>query len=205
VTGDDSLPLGALSAERRDGRIIRHNDRQPDHAGAAARTVLQFRFDCGGGCQASTEEATSVDAGVQYDLPSAFRSAWARSCGTWAVTSVKSESASQIRRPVCQIGAQKLYRLPQTSPSGTHRWPSTSSTIAAAAPLPRVGAEFIWDSAVFIRGGYVVESADTEAGGASLGIGFVVRRLTIDFARSFSGLSADAGQAPTYLSLRVMF
>jgi hypothetical protein len=58
---------------------------------------------------------------------------------------------------------------------------------------------------VFIRGGYVVESADTEAGGASLGIGFVVRRLTIDFARSFSGLSADAGQAPTYLSLSVMF
>ena len=39
----------------------------------------------------------------------------------------------------------------------------------------------------------------------ALGIGFVVRRLTIDFARSFSGLSADAGQAPTYLSLRVRF
>jgi hypothetical protein len=72
-------------------------------------------------------------------------------------------------------------------------------------PLPRIGAEFAWEDAVYLRGGYVVERQGTESGGASLGIGFALRRLTIDFARNFSGLSADAGQPPAFLSLRIRF
>ena len=73
-------------------------------------------------------------------------------------------------------------------------------------PLPRVGAELAWADGVFLRGGYVVEATDSEAGGASLGVGFRVRqRLQVDFSRNFSGLSADAGQPPIQLALRVTF
>jgi hypothetical protein len=209
VTGDDSLPSGELFP-----RNVAMAASYATTIGSRIRAgvtykLLQFRFDCSGECPSfPTREATSVDAGVQYDLPIGFPisvGAVVRNMGSDVEASESAESDPLPTR--LQIGAQSSSRLPQTL--------ANDATISLAfdlidelplrRPLPRVGAEFIWDSAVFIRGGYVVESADTEAGGASLGIGFVVRRLTIDFARSFSGLSADAGQAPTYLSLRVMF
>jgi len=209
VTGEDSLPSGELfprnialaaSYAAQIGSRIR--------AGVTYK-LLQFRFDCSGECpDFPTRKATAIDAGVQYELPIGFPvsvGAVVRNVGSAVEASQSSESDPLPTR--LQIGALGSYRLPENL--------ANDATISLAfdlidelplrRPLPRVGAEFIWDSAVFIRGGYVVESADTEAGGASLGIGFVVRRLTIDFARSFSGLSADAGQAPTYLSLRVIF
>jgi hypothetical protein len=73
------------------------------------------------------------------------------------------------------------------------------------SPLPRVGAEFIWQRRAFLRGGYVFESSRSEAGGPSLGLGLVSGSVSIDIARVFTGFSADAGQAPTFLSLRIQF
>ena len=60
-----------------------------------------------------------------------------------------------------------------------------------------------WEGAVISP--HVLSSGSTESGGPTLGLGFVAGRLVIDFARVFAGLSADAGQAPTYLSLRLTF
>jgi hypothetical protein len=71
-------------------------------------------------------------------------------------------------------------------------------------PAPRVGAEFVWQKRAFVRGGYVFES-NAEAGGPTLGLGFSRNNLVIDLARVFTGFSADAGQAPTFLSLRFAF
>jgi hypothetical protein len=72
-------------------------------------------------------------------------------------------------------------------------------------PLPRVGAELVWQKRAFLRGGYVFDSAVSEAGGPTLGLGFSRNNLVIDLARVFTGFSADAGQAPTFLSVRLAF
>jgi hypothetical protein len=72
-------------------------------------------------------------------------------------------------------------------------------------PLPRLGAEFVWQKRAFLRGGYVFDSARSEAGGPTIGLGFSRNNLVLDLARVFTGFSADAGQAPTFLSLRVSF
>jgi hypothetical protein len=56
-----------------------------------------------------------------------------------------------------------------------------------------------------IRGGYAVEASQSEAGGPSIGLGLSTGNLVFDVARILTGLSADAGKAPTYLSLRYLF
>jgi hypothetical protein len=73
------------------------------------------------------------------------------------------------------------------------------------SPLPRLGVEFVWQKRAFLRGGYVFDSAESEAGGPTLGLGFSRNNLVLDLARVFTGFSADAGQAPTFLSLRLTF
>ena len=206
VTGPDSIPSGQLysrniavagSYASRIGRRLR--------AGLTYK-LLQFRFDCSGECPdlpSRRASRSAFDAGVQYDvvigIPISF-GAVVRNVGL-----LESDASALPTR--IQVGAIGHYRVPQVLAEDARISLAVDviDALPAKKPLPRVGAEFSWDSSVFVRGGYVVESEDTEAGGASLGIGFVVRRLTIDFARSFSGLSADAGQAPTSLSLRVRF
>ena len=49
------------------------------------------------------------------------------------------------------------------------------------------------------------EASGSESGGPSFGLGYGTERIGIDLARVFTGLSADAGQAPTHLSLRITF
>ena len=61
------------------------------------------------------------------------------------------------------------------------------------SPLPRIGAEFVWQKRAFLRGGYVFDSAESEAGGPTLGLGFTRNNLVLDLARVFTGFSADAG------------
>lgn len=208
VTGPDSIPSGQLYS-----RNIAFAGSYASQIGTRIRAgitykLLQFRFDCSGECPdfPSRRASTSaVDAGVQYELPIGIPvsvGAVVRNIGVRLDSDDSEDLPTRI-----QIGALGHYAIPKTlaNDAGISLAFDIIDELPVRRPLPRVGAEFSWESSVFIRGGYVVESDGTEAGGASLGIGFVVRRLTIDFARSFSGLSADAGQAPTYLSLRITF
>ena len=210
VTGTDSVPSGNLyprnialgaSYAVRIGRDIR--------VGANYKLV-QFRFDCSGECPtlptvlAST---TAFDLGVQYDLPTRLPihlGAAVRNLGV--KIQEKDLSADELPSRV-QVGASVSYALPHSFAENAKIMVAVDliDELRVKNPLPRVGAEFAWEDAVFLRGGYVLEARGTESGGASLGIGFALRRLTIDFARSVSGLSADAGQPPAYLSLRVRF
>jgi hypothetical protein len=106
-----------------------------------------------------------------------------------------------------QLGAQ--YRLPMPPRLAESTEVNLSFDVMdgleVAEPLPRIGAEFVWQKRAFLRGGFVFEPAESGAGGPSLGLGLVSRNVIIDIARVFTGYSADAGQAPTYLSLRVEF
>ena len=51
-------------------------------------------------------------------------------------------------------------------------------------PLPRLGAEFVWQKSAFVRGGYVFDSAESDAGGPTLGLGFSRNNLVLDLAQS---------------------
>ena len=67
----------------------------------------------------------------------------------------------------------------------------------------RIGATVFYQDRVYLRGGYM--SGPGDASGPALGFGLVAGRLSFDIARAFDGLSADAGEPPTYFSLRFVF
>ncbi|MGQ0765116.1 MAG: hypothetical protein ACT4OZ_05555 [Gemmatimonadota bacterium] len=204
VTAPDSTTSGVLVARDLSlglswGVVIARRFR----AGATWKTV-QFRFDCTGECPTIPRPpATSaVDLGLQFDAPSRVP----LSVGlALRHLGVRDEAGAEELPTRLDFGVEGLYRIPQTVAA------DASVTLALGAiddlplsrPLPRLGVEFNWESTVFVRGGYVVERSGTESGGPSLGLGFVRGRFAIDFGRTFSGLSADAGQAPTYISLKL--
>lgn len=204
VTAPDSTTSGVLVARDLSlgvtwGVVVARRFR----AGATWKAV-QFRFDCTGECPTIPRPpATSaVDIGLQFDAPSRVPISLGiavRHLG------VRDESGAEELPTRVDLGIEGLYRIP------TYIAEEASVRLALGAiddlplsrPLPRVGIEFDWESTVFVRGGYVVERSGTESGGPSLGLGFVRGRFAIDFSRTFSGLSADAGQAPTYITLKL--
>lgn len=210
ATGPDSVPSGSLyprnvsvgaSHAVRIGRDMR--------VGATWK-LAQFRFDCSGECPSLPtvlSSTTAFDVGMQYDLPLRLPIHLGASVRNLGVK-LREEDLSPDQLPSrLQVGASVLYVLPKTIAENAKATVAVDliDELRVSNPLPRIGGEFVWEDAVYLRGGYVVERRDTESGGASLGIGFALRRLTIDFARNFSGLSADAGQPPAFLSLRIRF
>jgi hypothetical protein len=174
--------------------------------------LVQFRFDCDGLCPIlpSTQATThALDLGAQYDISTKTRfpltiGAVVRNLDVH----LRSTRAGSDPLPTrLQIGALSKYVIPKELAKDAELRLAADliDEFPLGHPLPRVGGEFAWEKRAFVRAGYVVESTSTESGGPTLGLGFVVSRLVIDFARVFTGLSADAGQAPTYLSLRLTF
>jgi hypothetical protein len=72
-------------------------------------------------------------------------------------------------------------------------------------PAPRFGADISFRDRFHVRGGYAYEASRSEAGGPSIGLGITAGNLVFDVARILTGLSADAGKSPTFLSLRYLF
>lgn len=173
--------------------------------------LVQFRFDCEGLCPSlpTTQASTSaLDFGTQFDLPTPIPvtiGAAIRNVG--ARLQINDNPQSDPLPTRLQIGAMARYKIPKEYADDAEVRFSADvvDQVPVGKPLPRVGSEFAWEKRGFVRAGYVFSSGKSESGGPTLGLGFVAGRLVIDFARIFAGLSADAGQAPTYLSLRVTF
>ncbi|MCC6319588.1 MAG: PorV/PorQ family protein [Gemmatimonadaceae bacterium] len=210
ATGPDSVPSGSLYPRNvslgvthavRIGREIRLG---------ATYKLVQFRFDCSGECPSLPtvlSSTTAFDVGVQYEIPTRLPLHLGASVRNLGVKIREQDlRASELPSRV-QVGASVSYTLPHAIAENARAMLAVDllDELHVSNPLPRIGGEFVWDDAVYVRGGYVLERRSTESGGASLGIGFALRRLSIDFARNFSGLSADAGQPPAFLSLRVRF
>ena len=171
--------------------------------------VLQFRADCTGSCGALGSlraSSSAVDAGVQYDLGAYIPATVAiavRNLGPRLQVNDRDQSDALPQR--MQIGV--VYRVP-----GMERYAKETDLMVAGdvigdvrlgSPAARLGMDVAWRKAFHVRGGYVFDDADT--GGPAIGLGLASGAFVIDLARVFDGFSADAGEAPIYLSLRFLF
>lgn len=179
-------------------------------AAGVALKLVQMRVDCTGPCDFPNDVAQTfaIDGGAQFAIGGSRRvmlGASVRNLGL-ALESPDSEESDPLPTRV-QVGV--LYRYPLPARYATDAELNMTADVIDGLnidrPLPRLGAEFVWQKKAFVRGGYVFDSADSDAGGPTLGLGFSRNNLVLDLARVFTGFSADAGQAPTFLSLRVSF
>jgi hypothetical protein len=209
VTGSDSASSGGLLISRDVAVGLSYAVAVRRLRIGSTYKLVQFRFDCTGECPIVPRlfSTTGLDFGAQFEAPTrlpvtfgvAFRHIGVRRRG-------RDDERDRLPSRV-QVGAQAVFSLPKRIADDARIVVAVDAIddLPVERPLPRFGVELIWEKSVFVRGGYVVERVGSESGGPALGLGFVVRRLSIDFGRTFSGLSADAGQAPTYLSLKLAF
>jgi hypothetical protein len=172
--------------------------------------VVQLRLDCTGPCDLPTDVAQTyaLDAGVQYDVGQGKALTLGASVRNLGLPLQVEDSPQADPLPSrVQVGVD--YRLPMPERFAKDAQLNVSldvlDGVRVGNPIPRVGAVFAWQKRAFVRGGYVFESTDSKSGGPSLGLGLVSRNFSVDIARVFTGFSADAGQAPTFLSLRIEF
>jgi len=174
--------------------------------------LIQFRIDCTGPCpdNATFSATTSaLDLGAQFkvkrSVPLTIGIAARNLVGIKLQVNDSPQSDPIPRR--LQLGVQYRWDLPRTLA------PETAATFAfdladgidVGNPAPRFGADLSFRDRLHVRGGYAYEASRSEAGGPSIGLGITAGNLVFDVARVLTGLSADAGKAPTYLSLRYLF
>lgn len=170
---------------------------------------LQYRVDCSGQCaNVSTFKATSsaVDFGAQYDVPgdSTIRlGASVRNIGTKLQVNDREQADPLPTR--IEVGASwKLSFIAKyVSDIDLRIAGDVIATKTADDPSARIGADLTYQKTVHLRGGYIAN--DTDGANAAVGFGLGTGRLLFDIARTFGGLSEDAGKTPTYISLRFVF
>ncbi|HEX9565935.1 MAG TPA: hypothetical protein VF981_18290 [Gemmatimonadaceae bacterium] len=179
-------------------------------AAGVAFKVVQMRVDCTGPCDFPNEVAQTfaVDAGAQVELGRDRRFVLGASLRNLGLALQVEDSQQSDPLPSrIQLGVLYRYPLPDryAADAALNLSADVVDGLRIGRPLPRLGVEFAWQERAFVRGGYVFESRIAEAGGPTLGLGFIRGGLVLDLARVFTGFSADAGQAPTYLSVRFGF
>jgi hypothetical protein len=172
--------------------------------------VVQMRVDCTGPCDFPNEVAQTfaIDAGAQLDLGGSRRVTLGASVRNMGLALQVQDSPQADPLPTrVQLGILYRYPLPEryAADADLNMSADVIDGLHIDSPLPRLGMEFVWQKRAFLRGGYVFDSPESEAGGPTLGLGFSRNNLVLDLARVFTGFSADAGQAPTFLSLRLTF
>jgi hypothetical protein len=173
--------------------------------------LVQFRIDCTGPCPDIAFSATTsaLDLGAQFMVKRSIPlliGISARNLVGLKLQVNDSDQSDELPRRL-QVGAQYRIDVPARVA------PETAVRIAMdivddldfRSPAPRFGADIAYRERFHVRGGYAFERSGSEAGGPSIGIGLSTGNLVFDVARILSGLSADAGRAPTYLSLRYLF
>jgi hypothetical protein len=171
--------------------------------------LAQLRVDCTGPCdRVATQVATTtaLDLGTQVRpfrrVPLTVGAA-VRNLGTRLQVNDGPQADALPTR--LQVGAQ--YRLPmderRTGISEISLEGDLVDALSFRRPSTRLGLDVAIERLAHLRGGYVIDASGEAS--PSLGLGLTAARLSLDLARVFAGLSADAGQAPTYLALRYHF
>jgi len=173
--------------------------------------LVQFRIDCTGLCPDISFSATTsaLDFGAQFmvkrSIPLIIGVAARNIVGIKLQVNDSPQSDPLPKR--LQIGAQYRIAVPaRIAPETAIRVAfDLADGVKVRNPAPRFGADIAFRERFHVRGGYAVETSKSEAGGPSIGIGVSTGNLVFDIGRIVSGLSADAGKSPTFLSLRYLF
>jgi hypothetical protein len=173
--------------------------------------LVQFRIDCTGPCPDIAFAATTsaLDVGAQFliskSIPLVIGVAARNVVGLKLQVNDSQQSDPLPSR--LQVGVQYRVALPaRLAPETALRLAvDVADEVSIGDPAPRFGADIAFRERFHVRAGYAFEASGAESGGPSIGVGLTAGNLVFDVARVMSGLSADAGQAPTYLSLRYLF
>lgn len=170
---------------------------------------LQYRVDCSGQCADITQfkaTASAVDFGFQYDVQAKTPvrlGAAVRNIGTKLQVN-DSEQADPLPTRI-EVGAswQLAFISKYIADVDVRLAGDVVADKNAEDPSARLGADLTYQKTVHLRGGYIAN--DTDGANAAVGFGLGTGRLLFDIARTFGGLSEDAGKTPTYISLRFLF
>lgn len=167
----------------------------------------QSRLDCTGPCGsvATFNASTSaLDAGLQYQTMRADSLSLGlalRHLGLKLQVNDEAQSDPLPTRLQIGVGA-RVPAVSRALPGAELHWSAELvNRTSLDDPAVRLGAELGLQRQLYLRAGYASGTGD--ATGPAIGLGFVRGALSIDFARVFGGFSSDAGQPPTFLTLRV--
>lgn len=169
--------------------------------------IVQLRFDCSGLCGEVPDPATTsgIDLGAQYDFRR-YAPVWVgvllRNLGPRLQVN-DNEQADEIPTRL-HLGARYRHVFDgRAKGAAVQLSTEIADAVSFSSPSTYYGADLSWQQRVHVRAGYANEQS--EASGLSVGFGVELGNLVLDVARIFEGFSAEAGQAPTYLSLRYLF
>lgn len=171
--------------------------------------ITQLRLDCTGPCgNTGTFNASTsgMDGGAQYQMQRADSLTLGLAVRHLGLRLQVNDNAQSDPLPSrVHLGASARVPAVTKALAGADlRWSAEVVTRTSLNdPAFRVGAELGLQRLLFLRAGYASGLGD--ATGASIGLGFVRGALAIDFARVAGGFSADAGQPPTYLTVRLQW
>lgn len=173
--------------------------------------IVQQRVDCSGPCglggirpyQVSTN---AVDVGMQYQSvrrDSLGLGIVLRNAGLKLQVNDSPQSDPLPMRLHIGVGA-RVPSVAERLRDAELRWSAELVTRSSfQQPAIHAGAELALQKQFFLRAGYTSETG--EVTGATVGLGFARGRIGFDFARVFSGPSADAGEPPTFVTFRVQW
>jgi hypothetical protein len=170
---------------------------------------LQYRVDCSGQCaNVSTFSASSsaVDFGAQYDVPADTTvrlGATIRNLGSKLQLNDRETPAPLPTRIEVGLSYKLAFIAKYVSDIEARISGDIIATETADHPSARIGADVAHQKTVHLRGGWIAN--DTDGADAAVGFGLSTGRLVFDIARTFGGLSEDAGKTPTYVSLKFSF
>lgn len=177
-------------------------------AGVTYKYVQQSQ-SCSGACQNQTTFAVSTSAfdfGAQISVDSAKRltlGVGVRNAG-FSLQTIDKEQADPLPTRVHAGAEYRVSGTEEALPGAVLRISAEVVTRTTFTnPAFRGGAELALADRVFLRGGALTASGD--AATAAVGFGYRQGMLGFDIARSFGGVSADAGEPPTYITVRFGF
>ena len=169
--------------------------------------LIQFRQDCSGNCTlfpTFVGTTHAVDLGAQYAVGAEERLRFGLAIQHLGFK-LQINNRDQADPLPTRVQAGVAYRFDLPRPRGVdqtldvlvmfdvrNRWGTYSN------PDARIGVDLGYQDVVRLRAGYAF--LESEAGGPSLGVGFRVGRLSLDFARVF--FTQSSFDEPTYISIR---
>jgi hypothetical protein len=170
--------------------------------------VVQFRVDCTGACVSLQASTSALDVGAQYELGPTLPFTLGLAVRNLGIQLQVNDAEQSDELPTrIEAGVEYRPRIPKrySDQLEVRIVLDVSDDLTPSQPRARIGSEIGIQRRAFLRAGYIARSQSTEGGGPTVGLGFVLRRFVVDIGRITAGLSADAGQAPTHLSVRFLF